>query len=306
MKTKLLFLTAAVATGFAFAADAKPDTLITWRDGALSVSSAEFAAALDQMPQNQRNDTIADKKRLSALLFDLQLSRTLATDARKKGVDKDPTVRIQLQLAAEKALGQLYAVQFERDLKRPDFAQTAKERYDTSPAAYTVPEQIHAAHVLIKASGDNDEAARKRAEEVRQKAISGADFAQLAKEFSEDPSAARNSGDLGFFAHGRMVKEFDDAAFALTKPGEISPVVKTQFGYHVIRLIERQPAHVKPFEEVRDSIMKQDELDFVRNARRVYLLDIQTDKSSVFNSDALDKFYQAPPKVPAPAANDKH
>jgi peptidyl-prolyl cis-trans isomerase D len=84
----------------------------------------------------------------------------------------------------------------------------------------------------------------------------GGDFAELARRFSQEPGAPTSGGDLGWFGRGRMVKEFEAAALAL-KPGEISPVVKTQFGYHIIKLEDRKPAGLKPFDEVRGEIRLQ-------------------------------------------------
>ena len=129
--------------------------------------------------------------------------------------------------------------------------------YQKNLATYHQDEQLHARHILISAgAGISDEKVRARADSLRKAATSGADFVDLAKRFSQEPGAASSGGDLGWFGRGRMVKEFETAAFAL-KPGEISPVVKTQFGYHVIRLEERKPAGTKPFAEVKEEIRAQ-------------------------------------------------
>jgi peptidyl-prolyl cis-trans isomerase D len=91
---------------------------------------------------------------------------------------------------------------------------------------------------------------------ARKAAAGGADFADLARRFSQEPGASSSGGDLGWFGRGRMVKEFETAAFAL-KAGEVSPVVKSQFGYHVIRVEERKAAGTKPFAEVKEEIRSQ-------------------------------------------------
>jgi peptidyl-prolyl cis-trans isomerase C len=103
--------------------------------------------------------------------------------------------------------------------------------------------EIRARHILLRipadASPQQREALRQRAEELRQRAVAGEDFAQLAQQHSEDPGSAQRGGDLGFFGRGRMVAPFEEAAFRL-QPGEISPVVESPFGYHVIKLEERR------------------------------------------------------------------
>ena len=129
--------------------------------------------------------------------------------------------------------------------------------YQKNLASYHQEEQLHARHILITAAGGlSDDKARARADSLRKAAAAGADFADLARRFSQEPGASSSGGDLGWFGRGRMVKEFEAAAFAL-KPGEVSPVVKSQFGYHVIRLEERKPAGTKSFAEVKEEIRSQ-------------------------------------------------
>ena len=126
--------------------------------------------------------------------------------------------------------------------------------YQRNRAQYDIPARRRARHILIRSqdgAGQND-AQRKQIEDILGRLRKGADFAALAKEFSEDGSAA-GGGDLGFFSRGQMVKPFEEAVFALT-PGEISEVVETRFGFHIIKLEEIQSAHLKGLEEVRPAI----------------------------------------------------
>lgn len=129
-----------------------------------------------------------------------------------------------------------------------------RARYDGARESYRQPEQISARHVLISvpegASPEQEAAARAEAERVLALARGGTDFAELAREFSDEPNAAASGGDLGSFPRGRMVPEFEQAAFAL-EPGQISDLVRTSFGYHVIKVSEKVPASVRPFEQVR-------------------------------------------------------
>jgi peptidyl-prolyl cis-trans isomerase C len=131
-----------------------------------------------------------------------------------------------------------------------------KSFYDGNPQFFRQPEQIKASHILIKVDSEADDSqkqeAKKKIEMVQRKLESGIDFAELAKEYSEGPSNV-SGGDLGYFGRGQMVPAFEDAAFAL-KPGEISDVVETQFGYHLITVTEKKPERTIGYDEVKEKI----------------------------------------------------
>ncbi|MCA1651815.1 MAG: peptidylprolyl isomerase [Acidobacteria bacterium] len=131
-----------------------------------------------------------------------------------------------------------------------------REFYDKNPNNFKQNEAARASHILImvdeKADPATNEKARATIDDVLKRARAGEDFATLARQYSQDGSAAQG-GDLGFFTRGQMVPAFDKAAFAL-KPGEISDVVTTQFGHHVIKMAEQRPASTVPFEEASAKI----------------------------------------------------
>jgi peptidyl-prolyl cis-trans isomerase C len=131
-----------------------------------------------------------------------------------------------------------------------------EEFYKANPAAFTPPEQVHVRHILITVPADADaatkEAAKKRLEGIAAEIKGGADFAELAKKSSQD-SSAEEGGDLGVIGRGQTVKPFEDAAFAL-KVGEVSGVVETQYGYHLIKLEERQGGQEVPLDSVKDRV----------------------------------------------------
>jgi len=133
----------------------------------------------------------------------------------------------------------------------------AKKFYDENQSEFEQPEQVKASHILFLVKQDDSEDVAKaqleKAKAAAAKAQKGGDFSSLAKEMSEEPGAKESGGDLGFFTKDRMVPEFAEAAFTL-KPGEVSEPVRTQFGWHVIKLEEKKPAGMSPFEEVKDQL----------------------------------------------------
>jgi peptidyl-prolyl cis-trans isomerase C len=136
--------------------------------------------------------------------------------------------------------------------------QAARQFYEQNKAQMQRPERAHVRHILVgiqpNASADDKQKAKAKAEDILKRAKGGEDFAKLAAENSDDPGTKAQGGDLSWIVRGQMVPPFDQAGFALTKPNELSPVVETQFGYHVIQLLERQPAAPVPFEEAKGRI----------------------------------------------------
>jgi parvulin-like peptidyl-prolyl isomerase len=132
------------------------------------------------------------------------------------------------------------------------YLEEHREDYDT-------PEEVHARHILIRVPEGASEAeiaqAKKQIEDIKKELENGADFAELAKKYSQDPGSAPNGGDLGFFRRGQMVKEFEDAAFSL-EPGQISDPVRTQFGFHLIKVEEKKPAQHPELAQIRERVLK--------------------------------------------------
>lgn len=141
----------------------------------------------------------------------------------------------------------------------------SKTFYDSHPEYFAQPAKIKASHILVKMSPDADDTtkaeARKKIKAVQEKLKKGEDFAELAKTHSEGPSNVQG-GDLGYFSKGQMVKPFEDAAFAM-KTGEISDVVETQFGLHLIKLTDKQEEGKTPYKDVKEKItefLKQEKI----------------------------------------------
>ena len=125
-----------------------------------------------------------------------------------------------------------------------------RTQYAAAIDNFRSPEQVHARHILLSIDNKSDaekKTIKAKAEDLIKQAKGGADFGELAKKNSEDSGNASLGGDLGTFGRGQMAKEFEAAAFAL-KPNEISGVVTTQFGYHIIQVLEKIPSKITPFE----------------------------------------------------------
>lgn len=147
----------------------------------------------------------------------------------------------------------------EKGISEPEVSEErVREAYELNPDSFSEEESIEASHILIVSEGvpgtEADEQARKEAEEIRSKLLEGGDFAEMARKHS-DCNSASAGGSLGYIKRGYMPEEFDRVAFSVGKD-TVSEVVKTKFGYHIIKVLDKKPAGRVPYEEVRDFIEK--------------------------------------------------
>jgi peptidyl-prolyl cis-trans isomerase D len=154
-------------------------------------------------------------------------------------------------------------------------AEDIQRSYQENQQQYSTPEQVRASHILFKTEGKDEAAVRKQAEAVLARAKAGEDFAKLANEYTEEEAGKTRGGDLDFFGRGQMAKEFEDAAFAL-KSGQISDIVKTSFGLHIIKTTDHKAAATRSLDEVRAQI--EDSLKWERAQAEAQRLADELDK----------------------------
>jgi peptidyl-prolyl cis-trans isomerase C len=163
-------------------------------------------------------------------------------------------VELKSQIRKGMAIQQFVDKDLVQDVKVSE--TEVKDFYKNNPDMFKQAEQVKASHILIKVDAQADKSAKdqanKKIKEIQKKLEDGEDFAALAKEYSEGPSSA-NGGDLGYFERGRMVKPFEDAAFKL-KPGEVSGMVETPFGYHLIKVVDKKPESDVSYEDAKGRI----------------------------------------------------
>lgn len=218
--------------------------------GDVTVRQSEFESALKTLPpEYQQYAQGAGKKQFAE---DFLRMKMLAAEGMKGGLDKDPEVVRQLNLMRENLVANAQLQKIEKSITVTD--EDLKKQYDAKKNDY---EQVSARHILIAFKGSpaaqagkpelTEEQAKAKAEDLRKKIVAGASFEELAKAESDDTGSGANGGALGEFGRGQMVPEFEKAAFE-AKVGEITPVVRTQFGYHIIKV----DAHGHtPFEQVK-------------------------------------------------------
>lgn len=265
-------LLASVWLGCASATATAADTVVA-SDGLAGMTLAEIRLELLAAPKEISAALLADKAKLGRYLTSVLVDRRVAEAARQAGLDNAPEVKARI---ARESRTQLVRYFLESTLagsaaKVPALDRLARERYEVEKDMYKYPEAIRSAHILFRVDAEDERfsegKARDEAEKVLAEMKNGGDFAALAKKYSADPGSAKNGGELpGWAERGHLVPPYEKAAYTL-KPGEVSGLVRSRFGYHIIKLIDYRPAGVRPYEEVKAQIEQKIRSDFTAQQR---------------------------------------
>lgn len=249
-----LLATATLAAGVLSAQtpDASADPVIMTA-GELSIRRSEFETAMRSLPPQYQEYALGPGKRQFAQ--DFLSMRLLALNGKKEGLDRDPDVVAQLDMMLQNLLASAMLQRIEASVELTDEQLLAL--YEQQKADF---ETTSARHILVAFVGSpaaqpgkpelTEQQALEKAEALRARVAAGESFEDLAKAESDDTGSGANGGALGEFGRGRMVAEFEDAAFT-TPVGQLSPVFRTQFGYHFVRVDERG---ITPFEEMKEQL----------------------------------------------------
>src|SRR6516162_2296614 len=254
MKQIMLLFAAALAWGQPPAPTPGADDPVVLTIGAEKITKSQFEAMVATLPAQQRAQitTPEQRRKVAEQLAEL---KTLAQEARAHKLDQLPEVKVKLALQADQVLAN---AEYQTLGNRPADDAAAKAFYDSHKQDF---EEVTAKRILIRFQGSpaplrlgakelTDAEALQKAKDLRAKIIAGAKFADVAKAESDDTGSGANGGDLGSFTKGRMVPEFEKAAYS-QPVGEVGEPVKTQYGYHII-LVEKRES--KPFEQAKAEI----------------------------------------------------
>jgi peptidyl-prolyl cis-trans isomerase C len=206
------------------------------------LTSGRIQQELERLPAPSRA-YLASPDRKRQFIENMVMNDLLYDEGRRAGHDRDPEIERQVSDLRKRLVVQRVMRRYQTPPTITD--EQVKAYYDANPTLYSTT-QIRASHILVK-----DEATAK--DILAQIRANPEKFADLAREKSTDTTSAKKGGDLGTFGQGRMVPEFERVAFAL-KPAEISDLVKTQYGYHIITVTERKEGEAKPFDQVKEQI----------------------------------------------------
>jgi len=204
-------------------------------DADLAVADSEIGSDMGSMP--------ADQKRMSLVEFLID-NQLFAEAAEESKLDQGPAFESRLAYLKRRALRELY---FDKIIKGSVSDADARKLYDEQVQKLKPEEEAQASHILVATEAE--------AKDLREKLKNGGDFAALAKEHSKDPGSKDTGGDLGFFTRGQMVPQFEEVVFSMNK-GDVSDPVQTQFGWHIIKLVDKRTKAPPAFEVVKDRILQ--------------------------------------------------
>ncbi|MBI4432930.1 MAG: peptidylprolyl isomerase [Candidatus Omnitrophica bacterium] len=251
----------------------KEDKVLARFDGA-TITESEFTGKVQNLPADIRRVAIHRKK---DFLEDLTAEHFLMKEAGRRRIEDQKDVK-QLIAAAKKKIIIARLIDMEVNDKIRLEPEEARNYYETHKPEFVTPLLLRASHILVKSEEE--------AGEIASKLKSGADFEDLAKTRSLDPTSSRG-GDLGFFQKGQMVPEFEEAAFSMKK-GELRGPVKTQFGFHVIRLTERVEPAQREFRAVRRVVEERLLNEKRSKAFKAYIDKLKGKTKIEINEEALE------------------
>ena len=255
-----------------------------------TVTVGDLQTDLMRLPPDARHKAASDPLTVQQAVTSLLVRKALAERAEKEGLQNTPEYQALMRLVQERLLSDAWLAKVDTASALPDeqVHHLAQMKYQAEVSTrFKKPDQIKVRHILTSKDAEGKAQAEKLLAELK----AGADFAKLAEANSKDPGSATRGGDLGLVAPGRMVPDFEKAAFGLKAPGDISEIVETGFGYHIIKLDEIVPGKITPFMEVKDGL-KNEVANKIRNdGRNAAAADLF--KAVELKEDALKQFIEA-------------
>ncbi len=284
-----------ILPGLALSLDNDDKVLIDGPEVDLTVG--ELRQALLTVPEDMRRVMLTQPKKIRDIMDSTYMVKVAARRARQKGLDKDPVIAAKIWNYTQNLLAGAEIKDVQKKLigKDADYEAAARELYLMEKDKYRKPVEYEASHILLTAeNGEDDESLRTRLQQIRAEIEQGKiTFAEAAKKYSKDPTTASDGGYLKHFEEGRMVKPFEDALKAM-KPGDISQPVKTSFGWHLIWLQDKVPASVRPFDEVKDELIKKVKAKAENDIKIDYWLKVKNDPAAKVDEALFESFVAKP------------
>lgn len=290
MSKTLAFMTAAFATAtFAAAPFKLPPNTPLISDGKVVVDSTDFEGNLLRIPENKRDEMRMAYDRVATIADNMFIARALAARAREAGLDKDPAVQKRLLQVQDGVLADLYVQKVEKEVATGNLEQRARELYLADRAKYVTKEEVYVQHILVNLFGRTRDTALERARKAAAEAKAGEDFLAVATRYSDDPDKRNNGGDLGFNSPTSFVEPVRKAIGAMTTKGEIVGPVESEFGFHVLKFVDRKPAKPVPYEAVSKKIIEAEREKIRKQRTEALVAEVRNSTSVVIHRENVEK-----------------
>lgn len=285
------------------------DTVLA-SNATVKVTKADFDAEISRIPESERFEFLLSRVRIAGLLENLLINRVLAQEAIEQKLDQNQIVKDEILNQTEKVLAKYRAQQLLKETKVKDFTAAAREAYLVDPKKSIRPARYKPWQILVSLQGRDKATARKRAEQARERVLRGGDLEEIAKEFSDDTNSKKTGGVLDLTELTEFEPSFAEALKKM-KPGEVSEVIETRYGFHVIYLMELLPEKKLSFELMKSDLMEEARIAYLKSNFDNHLNRIRLDPALTVNVDALEVIrpripenvkpdYTAPETIKAP------
>ena len=252
------------------------------------ITMEEFSKELDKIPMNMKM-AVATESGKKSFLDRLIIKKLLLKEANKDKMENEKEFQTRLLDIKEQLLIEsLLKKKIASDSQLSD--EELKKYYDANKDKFKKEREINTRHILLKTEEE--------AKQIKEKLQNGEDFVELAKKYSIDPNAKTTGGELGFHPKGTLLPEYEEVAFKLAKVGQVSGIVKTQYGYHIIRLEGTKPPAFVAFDEVKDFIKQQLAQDKQKELIEKYIEDLKKSAKITINENLLKEEKPATPEKP--------
>lgn len=261
--------------------------------GDLIVTEQDLQQELLLLPATERTQILATPAKLKELLGQIFLGKRMIAEAVRLSLDQTPLAQARLAAARRQALSETLRDYVQKQIEPPDFAALAREHYIVRRDEFQLPERFKAAHILKKVGCDCErEEKRRQIEQLRTRLQAGEDFVTLAKAESDDTRSAAKGGDLGdWVKRDQLVAPFAEALAKLS-PGQLSDVVETPFGFHLIKLQDHQPARLQSFEEAQSGLEERLRKTYNQEQLRKQAASYMPGADAKFDDPALEAVLQ--------------
>lgn len=287
--TALLAVALAAATVVAAPTLPLPPNSPLVSDGKVVVDSTDFEGNLLRIPENRRDEVRINYERVATIVDNMFVTRSFAERAKQLGLDRDPAVQKRIQQVQDGVLAELYVQKMEKEVVLTNLEQRARELYKAEQPKYMTKEEVYIQHILVNLNGRTRETAMERARKAAAEAKAGEDFLAVATRWSDDTDKTRNGGDLGYSAPTAFVEPIRRVIATMKTKGEVAGPIESEFGFHIIKFVDRKPAEPIKFESIGKKLIESEQEKLKKQRTEQLVAEVRNAPTVVIHKANMEK-----------------